>query len=1005
MFLLKFLITKNKYNKYNKLFKIKNINNLLTIIFRFKTLNSYFFNNWFYSTNHKKISINYFWFVLLAGVVGMVLATLIRIEMAYPGIGILAGDNSQYLSIVSAHGVIMVFFMAMPLLFGFFTNFLLPTQLGVHDVAFPRMNSAAFWFLPASLIVLCQLVCVDRRYQRMNCFNVKELQSVVRKRFFFELFDNNVYNENLNNTLVSLKKKINNLNSLNKGQTYNIESYFSKNNNFLVNFFLNFNINFLIKFNFMYLYLNLYTIILFYILLIKNIIFNLMYFVYYFNVSIFGNFFSYFFTNKTNIDNNNYFFFFNNSEIYKNSTFKEYSIIIIQKFIFNLFYTIKTFFLNFNVEFFNNFFRQNNSKNYLNLFLNKYINLISFNNFSDNSTKKNIENISTKRFLLFENPNIKFKVKVGNFLPRKPYETNFEYLLGTFNFKTTTGKNSLWLNSLNINNILLEKFKINSELFFNLKNANVLKENLLESSFDFIFFFKNILDLSNFFIFNQQQWLSNVYFDNSFINIFLNRNKQLFVWNNWKNLKLNREGWRCRLLVSRNQQSLFKKYIKDSELIWTVEKNAKDLIPGWAMITPFSSRPKYTVIGKTDIGLWVVVFTLLSSIISCSNFLITYRYLSTLNNRKMRDARSFFAETIMATCWMTILANPMLLLGILMLLSDRHWKTSFFDYSGGGDTVLFQHMFWFFGHPEVYIIIVPCFGFVNTILSFYLRKRISARASLMYSIYTIAFLGFFVWGHHMYMVGLAHTTRMLYSTLTVMISVPAATKLMHWFITFINSSLHLELPLVLILSFIFFFVSGGISGMSVAHTGMDVLFHDTFFVVGHFHVMLAGSLMFAGFAGIYFYLPAIFGVRYNRFFAYLHYIYYTIGQLFTVIPMIWLGYSGMPRRVLDYPSVMGGWHSLSTSSHILSIAGILCFIFMLFDSLIKKKAYIIKTFGVGRYNTRLNFYLYECSRNSYWRKKYEVINKNKNFLNDSYVYDRVKNHEIYDTSTHYYIIK
>lgn len=277
----------------------------------------------------------------------------------------------------------------------------------------------------------------------MNCFNVKELQSVVRKRFFFELFDNNVYNENLNNTLVSLKKKINNLNSLNKGQTYNIESYFNKNNNFLINFFLNFNINFLIKFNFMYLYLNLYTIILFYILLIKNIILNLIYFVYYFNLSLLGNFFSYFSENKTNIDSNDSFFFFNNSEIYKNSTFKEYSIVLIQKFIFNLFYTIKIFFLNFNVEFFNNFFKKNNSKIYLNLFLNKYINLISFNDFNDNSIKKNIENISNKRFLLFENPNIKFKVKVGNFLPRKPYETNFEYLLGTFNFKTTTGKNSL----------------------------------------------------------------------------------------------------------------------------------------------------------------------------------------------------------------------------------------------------------------------------------------------------------------------------------------------------------------------------------------------------------------------------------------------------------------------------------------------------------------------------------------------------------------------------------
>lgn len=999
------MIKKNKYNKYSGILKIKNINNLLSVLFRFKTLNSYFFNNWFYSTNHKKISINYFWFVLLAGVVGMVLATLIRIEMAYPGIGILAGDNSQYLSIVSAHGVIMVFFMAMPLLFGFFTNFLLPTQLGVHDVAFPRMNSAAFWFLPASLIVLCQLVCVDRRYQRMNCFNVKELQSVVRKRFFFELFDNNVYNENLNNTLISLKKKVNNLNSINKNQTYNVESYFNKNNNFFLNFFLNFNINFLLNFNFTYLYLNFYNMVLFYFLIIKSIILNLFLSLSYFNVSLLNNLFKYIFNYKSNIDKDDSFFFFNNSELYKNSFFKEYVIILFYKYFFNLFDMIKVFFFNFRIESFTNFFKKNFDENYKNLLLNKYTNLDYFNSFSDNSVKKNIENISNKRFLLFENPNIKFKVKVGNFLPRKPYETNFEYLLGTFNFKTTTGKNSLWLNSININNSLFDKFKTNNGIFSTLNSSNILKENLLESSFDFIFFFKNILDLSNFFIFNQQQWVSNVYFDNSFINIFINRNKQLFVWNNWKNLKLNREGWRCRLLVSRNQQSLFKKYIKDSELIWTVEKNAKDLIPGWAMITPFSSRPKYTVIGKTDIGLWVVVFTLLSSIISCSNFLITYRYLSTLNNRKMRDARSFFAETIMATCWMTILANPMLLLGILMLLSDRHWKTSFFDYSGGGDTVLFQHMFWFFGHPEVYIIIVPCFGFVNTILSFYLRKRISARASLMYSIYTIAFLGFFVWGHHMYMVGLAHTTRMLYSTLTVMISVPAATKLMHWFITFINSSLHLELPLVLILSFIFFFISGGISGMSVAHTGMDVLFHDTFFVVGHFHVMLAGSLMFAGFAGIYFYLPAIFGVRYNRFFAYLHYIYYTIGQLFTVIPMMWLGYSGMPRRVLDYPSVMGGWHSLSTSSHILSIAGILCFIFMLFDSLIKKKAYILKTFGVGRYNTRLNFYLYECSRNSYWRKKYEVINKNKNYFKEDYTYDKIKNHEIYDTSTHYYIIK
>ena len=427
------------------------------------------------------------------------------------------------------------------------------------------------------------------------------------------------------------------------------------------------------------------------------------------------------------------------------------------------------------------------------------------------------------------------------------------------------------------------------------------------------------------------------------------------------------------MLMSRNQNSLYNRHSSEKSLIWVVEKNAKDLLPGWAMITPFSSRTRYTLVGKTDIGVMVVMITLVASLVSCSNFLITYRYLSTLNNRKMRDARSFFVEAIIATCWMTLAANPMLVLGLFMLMCDRHWKTSFFDYSGGGDVVLFQHMFWFFGHPEVYIIIVPCFGLVNTMLSFYLRKRISARASLMYSMYTIAFLGFFVWGHHMYMVGLAHTTRMLYSTLTVMISVPAATKIMHWLVTFINSSIHFELPLLFVVAFIFFFLSGGISGMSVAHTGMDVLFHDTFFVIGHFHVMLAGSLMFAGFGACYFYLPAIFGVRYNRLFAYLHFMYYVVGQLFTVIPMIWLGYAGMPRRVLDYPAAMGGWHSLSTSAHILSIAGILCFIIMLFDSLRKKKAYTIKSFGIGRYNTRLNFYIYEINRNRYWQYKINFL--------------------------------
>jgi heme/copper-type cytochrome/quinol oxidase subunit 1 len=157
--------------------------------------------------------------------------------------------------------------------------------------------------------------------------------------------------------------------------------------------------------------------------------------------------------------------------------------------------------------------------------------------------------------------------------------------------------------------------------------------------------------------------------------------------------------------------------------------------------------------------------------------------------------------------------------------------------------------------------------------------------------------------------------------------------------------------------------------MCVAHTGMDVLFHDTFYVIGHFHVMLAGGAMFGSFGAFYFYFPAIFGVKYSRIYAYLHYSYYLIGQLMTVIPMFWLGYAGMPRRVLDYPASMGGWHSIISAGHLLSVAGLISFFIMIFDSLRQSKAVIRNTFGINRYNTRLNFYIYEAARLIYVKRK------------------------------------
>lgn len=188
---------------------------------------------------------------------------------------------------------------------------------------------------------------------------------------------------------------------------------------------------------------------------------------------------------------------------------------------------------------------------------------------------------------------------------------------------------------------------------------------------------------------------------------------------------------------------------------------------------------RFSAVGKVDIALIVVFAAGLGSIFSAVNYVITYRCVSAPAFKNRRELRSFFADALLVGSRMMLAANPALLIAIVFLLCDRHLGTSIFDFSGGGDAVLFQHLFWFFGHPEVYIIVIPCFGFANSLLPHLLRKRLSGRLSLQYSMYTIGFMGFAVWGHHLYMVGLANTTRTLYSTMTVMISVPASTKVLH----------------------------------------------------------------------------------------------------------------------------------------------------------------------------------------------------------------------------------
>jgi heme/copper-type cytochrome/quinol oxidase subunit 1 len=973
--------------------------------------------------------------------------------MAYPGVGILAGDSLQYLSVVTAHAVIMVFFMIMPLLFGAFGNFLLPTQLGVHDVAFPRLNSAAFWFLPAGLLMLVQLVCLDRRYQRMNCYNIREIQTILKSKYSPNVSESADVRFNLNDTAIGLRYSLG-------GPDFLDPAIFTYYRNAITNHPRYRAVHELwyapiaeldsTKF-FMAKTSSIFNVLK---IMCEDETLDVRY--------IWGSAAS---SDRIDFSNVTGPFLAGNSTTFTqlSSTYSDVSslvlavsknligtedstvpsfntkwefiepglpVVLLDSYLYTTFRTFDSF-----VSTCSDFLltapviHSSSFSDYASSVRNYFESLRSpllfeillahsdfyffvATSFSANTlepvgnpspsadyTTSNTnlsgvlsrsisilqENTTDQRFMRFTNPVFQYDFKVGNYMPDDMKKMN-PHLFNTIKDITTGIRKSAWFASDDYSRML--KSNMASHLMYfgdsALFGANRSTLTSVNSDLDSTFnanspsstnvtfsggFYNFFLTMSSSSEVLNTRWIAVNTLDQKFYKMFATSSMQQRIHANWRQLKFTREAWRCKLLAARHQNTLYKRYLNEDSVVWAVERNAKDVLPGWAMITPFSARSRFTAIGKVDIGLMGVFLVLNSSIVSSANFLVTYRYLSSLNNRKMRDARSFFTEGVMVASWMMIAANPMLAIGILMLLSDRHWQTSFFDYSGGGDTVLFQHMFWFFGHPEVYVIMIPAFGFNNTILSYYLRKRVSARASLLYSMYTIAFLGFFVWGHHMYMVGLAHTTRMLFSTLTVMISVPAATKLMHWCVTLVNSSFVLELPMFFQLLFIFFFVSGGISGMAVAHTGMDILFHDSFYVVGHFHVMLAGSAMFASFGAFYFYFPAIFGVKFSRIYGYLHAVYYLTGQLMTVIPMMWLGYAAMPRRVLDYPAALGGWHAIVSAGHMLSVAGMMAFFIMIFDSIRQGRAATRNSFGVARFNTRLNFYIYEGARTWFLQRK------------------------------------
>ena len=382
---------------------------------------------------------------------------------------------------------------------------------------------------------------------------------------------------------------------------------------------------------------------------------------------------------------------------------------------------------------------------------------------------------------------------------------------------------------------------------------------------------------------------------------------------------------------------------------------------GWTFITPFSSNTKFTAIGAQDILIIAVILAGISTTISFTNLLITRRTLVIVGLKNRRILLPFITISILLTLRMLAIITPVLGAAFLMTAFDRHWKTSFFDFSYGGDPILFQHLFWFFGHPEVYVLIIPSFGFINMIIPFNNTRRMASKHHMVWAIYIMAYMGFIVWGHHMYLVGLDHRSRNLYSTITIMISLPATIKLANWTMALSAGALKIDTAFLFGISYIFIFLVGGLTGMWLSHVGLNVSMHDTFYVVAHFHLMLAGAAVVGIFAGFYYYFTAIFGIRYSVVFSYLHLIYYSAGIWLTFLPLFFLGFSGLPRRVHDFPLIFLGWQSLATTGHGITLMGVFFFFFMILDSHLEKVMSLNSTHGVPRFHKRAQYYIFKIA--------------------------------------------